>query len=198
MAKPFNLRDYIAQHPPKNGRFWTMAIDGRAGAGKTTLMRRLEAVHRSMYALKGDDYFEPFGDTLLGGYNEARFFSDVVSPLLYRDVPTPRRFEWTTRQWTLPIAAKIEDLFAIERCFVFDCAVDWDVRIWVDIDPVVALDRVLRRDAKEFTWAEAPAWYVDIWRQWQLREDAYIARLRPPELADVVVDGAKGFDGQIR
>ena len=59
--------------------------------------------------------------------------------------------------------------------------VPWDVRVWVDVDRELRLDRARAREggARWVCWSA----------NWMPREDAYVSEQQPSARADLVVDG---------
>jgi hypothetical protein len=76
------IQDLLARHEPTNDRFYTVAIDGRGGSGKSTLTNQLRDQMIGFTVMNGDDYFEPVVDDLVwGAFNDDRFIQDIINPL---------------------------------------------------------------------------------------------------------------------
>jgi hypothetical protein len=76
-----DLASAIRTDPPRNGAFYLVAVDGRGGAGKSTLATALLDSLPGFALIAGDDYFEPMDDPIgWGGFNEERFAVDVSGP----------------------------------------------------------------------------------------------------------------------
>lgn len=177
----------FAERTPHNGAFWTVAVDGRGGSGKSTLVDRLVESIPGLAVVHGDDYFEPGqDDTVWGAFNDSRFDGEVLSALRSGERVIGRRpFDFgQSRVVELP-SHRVEVGVIVDRCFAFDLDVPWDVRIWVETPREVCLHRGIRRDG--------PAWgdrALTAWSEvWQPTEDRYIAAIDPIGIADLVVDG---------
>ena len=88
-------QDFFATHQPKNGRFFTIAIDGRGGSGKSTFAELLKTKLPDFTVLNGDDYFEPIKDPIVWGeFNDERFTQDVLQPLKRGNAFVYRPYDW--------------------------------------------------------------------------------------------------------
>ena len=191
MIKRFE--EMVGQKSPKNGKFYTIAIDGRGGSGKTTLAKYMETFLPGFVFLNGDDYFEPANDGVAwGAFNEERFYSDVIRPIqtgVKNFIMHP--YDWHAIPHMRDISINISKGICLERSFSFEFKVDWDYKIWVETPKSICLERGLVREhmSKE---KSLKAWLV-----WQVREDIYINENRPQKTANVIIDGAKPFESQI-
>ena len=194
MSSPFDLQTFLQSHPPRNGRFHTVAVDGRGGSGKTDLGVLLSQLLPDYLMLNGDDYFEPLADELAwGDFNEPRFARDVVTPLMQGLTSLsyqPYDFALDALE---PVKEQHVDRgVVIERCFTFGMPIDWDLRIWVETPREVCLARGIARDHLPRDRV------IAVWTQlWQPREDHYIQAIRPGQSADLVVNGTRPFRDQI-
>jgi energy-coupling factor transporter ATP-binding protein EcfA2 len=195
MSDPFDVSAHLDAHAPNNSRYHVVAIDGRGGSGKTQLASHLAQLLPAFTVINGDDYFEPLRDELAwGDFNEERFHADVVLPLQQGE-PTLsyQPYDFARDALQDPHRLPLDGGLTVERCFTFGMPVAWDLRIWVETPRELCLQRGLARDL--ISQARAAA----VWeRLWQPREDAYIDTLRPQTLADVVLDGTRPFEGQLR
>ena len=197
MTGPFRLHDYFARHVPSNGRFYTVAIDGRAGTGKSSLSRYLAERYPTMVVFHGDDYNEARGSAWFGVPREAFLRTDVFEPLQRGHTFWPRHYDWRAATWTAPTEVVVSDMFCAEACLAFEYPLSWDVRLWVELGRADALARAVARETAEHGWETPPARYLDEWRQWQLQEDAYISRVDPLRRATTVLDGSLPWTEQI-
>lgn len=188
----FNLRNFLATHQPKNGRFFTIAIDGRGGSGKSTFAELLKAKLPDFVVLNGDDYFEPINDPIVWGeFNDERFIKDVIQPLKSGSSFIYRPYDWHTDPHITERNIEITKGFMLERCYAFQFDLDWDLKIWVKTPKDMCLERgIAREDMPEEK--SLPAWQV-----WQEREDEYIRGSKPQEKADIVIDGTKPFEERL-
>jgi predicted kinase len=158
-----------------------VAVDGCAGAGKTTLARRLAALLDAPIATTDD--FLSWTD--LDGW-WSRFERDILEPLLAR-----RDARYAVRDWqrdpegygvtgtkTTPCApvVLIEGVTSSRRAVTDRLA----FRVWVDAPEQVRRERNLSR---------ADYWH-DHWDAWLVRERAFFAADGTRDRADLLVDGA--------
>ena len=188
------LKKKIYKKPPKNGKYYVLAIDGRGGAGKTTLTDYLEKLLTDFSVLNGDEYFEPDDNTIaFGSFNEERFEKEVLSQL--RDGKsefTYRPYRWGEKEPMSNKDLKITEGIIIERSGSFAFDLDYDCRIWVETPAQLALQRGQERDEMPLeqgyrSWKEV----------WQPKEDAHFKKVKPLVTADLVIDGTKSFQQQV-
>ncbi len=188
------LKQRLTKRPPKNGKFYLIAIDGRGGSGKTELLKHIEALLPGFVMINGDDYFEPVEDSIAwGDFNDERFIKDVIEPLKAGEtVLRYRPYDWHAEPHISEKTLKITKGVCIERSFVFDFELDWDLKIWVEVLGDISRERGIARDDMPRERAEKQ------WREvWQPKEDAHIKKHNPMETADIVIDGTKPFDEQL-
>jgi uridine kinase len=186
------LRELIFRNPPKNGKFYLVAIDGRGGSGKTTLSNLLQDVLPEFVLLHGDDYFEPASDGIAWGYfNDKRFVEDVVKPLATGENFTYRPYDWHAEPHISSQKITVDQGLVLERGYSFDLPLNWDLKIWVETPREACLERGLEREHMEVEKSKK-AWAV-----WQKAEDVYIDKLKSQETADLVLYGTKPFSEQL-
>jgi uridine kinase len=187
-----SIQEFLATHHPKNGRFFTIAIDGRGGCGKSTLAELLKTKFPDFVVLNGDDYFEPIDDsTVWGEFNDDRFANDVIEPLKSGNSFIYRPYDWHADPHITERKLEITKGFILERCYSFQFDLDWDLKIWVETPKEVCLERGIVREMMPREKV-IPAWKV-----WQAKEDAYIRDFKPQEKADIVIDGTNPFEEQL-
>lgn len=186
------IEDFLAAHKPKNGRFFTIAIDGRGGSGKSTFAEMLKVKLPGFVILNGDDYFEPVNDPVVWGeFNDDRFVSDVIKPLKTGNDFTYRPYDWHADPHITEKGIQVSKGFCLERCYSFTFDLDWDLKIWVEAPKEVCLARGLVREKMPRERV------ISAWELWQRQENEYIRDFAPKEKADVVIDGTKPFEEQI-
>lgn len=187
------IRDILNRRPPHNGDFYTLAIDGRGGSGKSVLANYLAKLMPDFIVINGDDYFEPVRNKILwGDFNEARFNHDIIQPLKVGNSFTYRPYDWHVEPHVTERNISVAGGFCLERCFSFSLDLDWDLKLWVETPRALCLARGVARESLPKERAMAA------WRDvWQPREDEYINREHPNEVADVVIDGTTPFEEQI-
>jgi len=161
---------------PRAGRTRILAIDGRSGAGKTSLAEALRAeVGAPVVSLEflygGWDGLEDGIDLLV---------SEVLEPLAAGRVARVPRFDWVTREWTEPVTLEPPEMLIVEgvgagarRAAVYE-----SVLVWLEAPLFVRKKRALERDGNVF----APHW-----DQWAAQEEAMLAREQTSERADLTL-----------
>jgi uridine kinase len=184
----------IQQNPPKNGKFYIIAIDGRGGAGKTTLLKYIAKLLPNFIMLNGDDYFEPDDTTIAwGSFNDERFSKDVIAPLRNGEMTLNYRpYNWHAKPHISEKKITITKGICIERSFSFSFDVDWDLKIWVETPSDIALERGQVRD--EMPLEEGLKIWTEVWKP---KEDIHIKKINPLKTADIVIDGTKPFESQL-
>jgi uridine kinase len=159
-----------------------VAIDGRGGAGKTTLARKIARGAENVTIVCLDDFSSP---SVLG-WDQDRFRRQVLHPLLAGQPGRYQRWDWDTdkgAEWhDVPTGGTVvvEGVSSTRT----ELGNPWDLTIWVDAPEEVRLTRGIERDGEELR----PKW-VDVWIP---GENAYVAAQRPQERADLFVDGTAG------
>jgi len=158
-----------------------IGVDGRAGAGKSTLAHLIAAAVPAAVVVHVDDFAGPH----VPEWDWPRLQREVADPLLANRPARYRRWEWNRdepAEWhDVPpgIPVVIEGVSATRT----ELEIPWALRIWVDAPRAVRLQRAVERDGAEML----PHW-LDVWMP---SEEAYIARERPDERADLVVNGTE-------
>jgi len=161
---------------PQAGRTRVVAIDGRSGAGKTSLAARL----RSELGAPVVTLEELYGgwDGLERGID--LLVSEVLEPLSAGRAARVPRYDWVTDAWGTPWVLEPPEVLIVEgvgagarRTAVYESVV-----AWMEVPASVRKKRALDRDGETF----APYWDM-----WAAQEDAMLARERTPERADLVI-----------
>lgn len=189
-----DLKSKLFNRPPNNGDFYIVAIDGRGGAGKTTLAEYIGTLLSDFSVLNGDEYFEPDDNTIaFGSFNEDRFEKEVLyklkegkSDFIYYP------YRWGVKKPKSEKKLQIAEGIIVERSGSFAFDLDYDFKIWVETPAKLALQRGQERDEMPLeqgyrSWKEV----------WQPREDAHFKKVLPLENADLVIDGTKPFKEQL-
>ncbi len=161
-------------------RTFIVAIDGRSGAGKTTLAGKLEKELREEGIAVAAIEVESF----IGGWNglidgvEA-VAAQILEPVRSRGRATARMWDWNRGAWAeevrIPPSGPV-DVLILTGCGAASapCRPFVDLAVWVELDEKRRRERVARREGDPGRW----------WRMWAEQEDL-LPRSGEP---DVVVD----------
>jgi uridine kinase len=161
------------------GRTVFIGVDGRAGAGKTTLADAIAAAVPGAVVVHVDDFAGP----LVPEWDWPRFQEQVVAPLRAGRPARYQRWEWNRDEPAEWHEIPPGRLVVVEGVSSTRGEVDvpWALQIWVDAPREVRLRRAVERDG-----AGMLAHWLDVWMP---SEEAYIARERPQERVDLLVEG---------
>ena len=161
---------------PRAGGTRVVAIDGRSGAGKTSLAAALRDELRAPVVSLEDLY---------GGWDGLEHGIDllvaaVLEPLAAGRAARVPRYDWIAREWAEPRVIEPPDILIVEgvgagarRAAAFE-----SLLVWLEVPAPVRKRRALGRDGETF----APHW-----DQWAAEEDLMLARERTPDRADVIL-----------
>jgi anthranilate synthase component 1/para-aminobenzoate synthetase len=159
------------------------AIDGRSGAGKSSLAAVLQArlgTRAAVVALEdlygGWDGLERGVDLLV---------SEVLEPLSAGRAARVPRYDWGAGVWGEPWVLEPPEVLIVEGvgAGARRAAAYASVLIWMEEPASVRQRRALDRDGETF----APYWDM-----WAAQEDAMLAREHTPERADLVISTSDG------
>ncbi|MFC7327350.1 hypothetical protein [Marinactinospora rubrisoli] len=166
--------------PARAGRHRVLAIEGRSGAGKSWLANLL-AERLAAPLLRMDD-LHPGWDGLAAAAPLARRW--IIEPLLAGSTPRWRRYDWERGEpgaWEhTPVAGTL----LIEGCGsgAAELRAHLSLLIWVEAPADLRTARLAERpDA---------ALYSPYQEMWRRQEEAFYARHRVREHADVIVHNA--------
>ena len=169
----------LRSRSPNAMRTKIVAIDGRGGAGKSTLAERIASALGDAPIVQTDDFASwenPFDWW-------PQCIEQVLRPLSEGGRAVYRRNRFNTREHgeTVEIDGSPE-IVVLEGVSASRLAFDSYLafRIWVEAPAEIRLARGLERDGT----AIEPQW-----RKWMEQEDAWIASEHPMERADLVVSG---------
>lgn len=183
-----------------------MAIDGRTAAGKTTLGHELARilVDEGRVVLRGslDDFKRPWSERHLydrttgeGYYRNAYDFEAITTLLLEPAAPAgsgevalcsidPITQVNHSRD---RVAMPNDGVLIVDSVFAFRPELNdhWDLRIWVEIDAALSVQRGALRDAPREGAEAAEALHRD---RYGGAEAIYITEVDPLALADIIID----------
>jgi uridine kinase len=161
---------------PQAGATRVVAVDGRSGAGKTSLAAALRDELRAPVV--------PM-EELYGGWDGLEhgidlLVSAVLEPLAAGRAARVPRYDWVAGAWAEPTVLEPPDVLIVEgvgagarRAARFE-----SVLVWLEVAGPARKRRALDRDGATF----AP-----YWDRWAAQEDALIARDRTPDRADITL-----------
>lgn len=148
--------------PPRCGSTHIIAIDGRAGAGKTTLANELSlalSLHRKVTVIHLDEIYAGWDLALSDALTESLL--QILKSITAGNMVTFPIYDWAWEQFDSTREISPCDLIIFEgvgsaQRVVRDLAT---VTIWLDIDPQTGLERVLGRDGVAIK-AQMKLWQV--------------------------------------
>ncbi|MBM7787412.1 nucleoside/nucleotide kinase family protein [Tenggerimyces flavus] len=165
--------------PPRLGAVRLVCIDGRAGAGKSTLAGRLASFLGDAQIVHLDDLYEGWS-----GLPRVwdRLDSWVLQPLRANFRGRYQRYDWESGSYAEWHDVPVRPALIVEGVGSADRAIDHlsTLKMWVDAPLDVRYRRAIERDGEGFR---------PYWDAWAADEDLHFARERTAERADVVVDG---------
>lgn len=189
-----DIEEVISKISPKVGQTLFIAVDGHGGSGKSTLAKWLsekfqsEIIHTDDFASWDNPLnwwlnliskiFEPIknGTTSLSyqpsswweNHHPEQVKDQPVTPIMILEGVSSSRTEFAN--------------------FI-------SLRIFVDTPKEICLARGIARDASTGKSEEE---LRTMWEAWFAAEEIYMARDNPKEKADIVLDGTRPFNEQIR
>jgi uridine kinase len=172
----------------RNQRATTVvAIDGPAGAGKSTLAGRLEAALSRAgvptAVVRMDDLY-PGWDGLDDGV--PHLLRWVLEPLSRNQAPRYHRYDWPTGRFAEWKTVPTTQVLIVEGVGSGSSAAApyLDMLIWIEAPRTVRFDRGLERDGEA---------YRPMWERWALQEELMFAREHTRDRADVILDGTSAI-----
>jgi len=146
------------------------AIDGPAGAGKTTYAAQLEAelsVNATVKTIHMDDLYNGWDNALSNALSE--ILDRISTAHLAGRECVIKKFNWSTMQFDSEEIITPTDVLIIEGVGAAQQIVreSGAITYWLDIEPEIGLQRVLARDGA----------HIEVqMRQWQIDQDKHFAR----------------------
>jgi uridine kinase len=146
------------------------AIDGPAGAGKTTYAAKLEAelsVNASVKVIHMDDLYNGWENALSNALSE--ILDRISTAHLAGREFVIKKFNWSTMHFDSEERITPTDFLIIEGVGAAQQIVreSGAITYWFDIEPEIGLQRVLDRDGA----------HIEVqMRQWQIDQDKHFAR----------------------
>lgn len=146
------------------------AIDGPAGAGKTTYAAQLEAelsVNATVKTIHMDDLYNGWDNALSNALSE--ILDRISTAHLAGRECVIKKFNWSTMQFDSEEIITPTDFLIIEGVGAAQQIVreSGAITYWLDIEAEIGLQRVLARDGA----------HIEVqMRQWQIDQDKHFAR----------------------
>jgi uridine kinase len=175
---PDDLAAAVAASPARLGRSRLVCIDGRAGAGKTTLAGELATAYDGSAAIVHlEDLYEGWSGLPTVA---DRVRDEVLPPLADGRPASIRRWDWIAGRPGAPLAVPAADAVILEGVGSYARSYDEYVSlvVWVDAPDDVRKTRALDRDGDVF----AP-----YWDRWAADEELVHGREGTRERADLVI-----------
>jgi len=169
-------RTRLLEGPARAGKTRVIAIDGRSGAGKSSLA-----------ALLGDELGAPVValEDLYGGWDGLErgidlLVAKVLEPLRAGKAARVPRYDWVAREWGTPWVLEPPEVLIVEGAGAGArrAAAYASVLIWIEEPAPVRKKRALDRDGATF---------IPYWDMWAAQEEAMLAREHTAERADLVI-----------
>ncbi len=166
---------------PRCGNTHVIAIDGPAGAGKTTLSNELSlflSLHHKVEIIHLDEMYAGWDLALTETLTQS--LSKVLEAICVGNLATHPIYNWTLAQFDserriFPCDVLILEGVGSAQKLVREITT---ATIWLDIDPQTGLSRVLDRDGKEIE---------DQMNRWQIRETEHFRANSTRENADFIL-----------
>lgn len=162
--------------PPSCGPVRLIAVDGHAGAGKTTLAARLAEALGGAPVIHTDDlatHEEPFAWT-------TRLAEQVLAPFARGRGAVHAVYDWTARAFAGEREVPAAPVVLLEGVGTgrADLRPYLTLLLWLEVDPATARARGMRRDGAEL---------ARFWTGWTREEDAHFAADPSRPYADLLV-----------
>lgn len=163
---------------PSCGPVRLVAVDGPAGAGKTTFANRL-AAGLGCQVVHSDDFPVPWEEGPGAWFHALE--AQVLEPLRNGLRGGFRRYDWVRGTYAEEVAVPVAPVLVVEGVGTARASVAELLAyvVWVEAGETVRLRRVLERDGPELE---------PRWREWFKAEQAWFAADRTRERADLVVE----------
>ncbi|WP_353508681.1 hypothetical protein [Intrasporangium sp.] len=166
---------------PRCGDTTVVAIDGRSGAGKTTLALGVAADLRSYgtMAIVHMDHLYPGWDGL--AESSDLLATRILEPISRASTAAYARWDWKAGGWDGTTALEPTDFLVIDGSgsSVGPARPYTAVGVFVDADPMLRMSRGLARDGDT---------YRPHWQRWAAQEDTVFAADETRAHADLVID----------
>lgn len=148
---------------PTVGKTHIIAIDGPAGAGKTTLAMQISQALTSQFSVEVvhmDDLYNGWDDAL--GENLTELLSKIIEAQKNSQNYLLPHFDWVANKYANPRDLKPSQILILEgvgsaRAIVRERAT---TTIWIEVDRTIGIERVIARDGEEIE-SHMKQWLID-------------------------------------
>jgi uridine kinase len=143
------LFEEITKRLATAGKPLVISIDGRAGAGKTTLATVISETFLDCKIIHMDDLYRGWELTL--GENLTRELDSILSQLVESTSIKFKKFDWEQYELGREISFKIPKILLLEGVGAGQSATSKsvDIKVWVEVSAQIGLERVLKRDGSQ-------------------------------------------------
>lgn len=176
--------------PPITDRPFIVGIDGRSGAGKTTLVEQLAGVlerRHDVVVFHLEDLYPGWGGLARG---MGMYLHDVLEPLRRGEDAHWTAWDWLTDGPGTPRLTRAAEVVLVEGVGACHGAARelLNTSVWVELPETLRKKRALARDG---------ATYEKFWDVWAEQEDAYLAADPVWEQADILHPGPAPEDAAL-
>ncbi len=146
-----------------------VALDGRSGAGKTTLAGALAAALGGAPVVALEGLYGGWDGLRAGG---ARLVGDVLAPLAASGRASVPAYDWIAGRWGAPWVLSAPEVLLVDGvgCGTRAAAPFLALHVWLDLDEATRKRRALARDAGR---------YDPFWDRWAAQEQDYLRSEEP-------------------
>lgn len=175
-----DIEEFLTK-PPRCGEVHLIAIDGHAGAGKTTLANDLYlalCASHTVALIHMDEMYEGWEKGL--GKSLSSRLSDLLTDLSHGKPHRLPIYDWNQKAFNSVRVIAPVDILILEGVGSAQRVVREysSATIWLDIDPVTGLHRVLERDGEGIE---------PFMIQWQVDENEHYRQEKTRENADFIL-----------
>jgi uridine kinase len=171
-----------------------VGIDGRGGAGKSTVARELAGAVRGTRIVQFDDFYlrssqrrerRELGDAEIGGdFDWGRVRDQVLEPLRAGKPARYQRYDWVQDELAEWHVVDPGGVVIVEGNYSTrpELRPYYGLTLWVETPHELRLRRGLERDGEE----ARSSWL----NEWMPEEDRYLAAFQPLDHVDLLIDGS--------
>ncbi len=173
-----------------------IAIDGRGGAGKSSLAKYIKDEFPKFIIVEYDWFHNLYKESKSSiSYDSERLCRQIILPYLNNQCDLLyERYNWgyLAKEEDLNIPAKLkldsDNLLLIEGCMVFDDHLieHYDLKIWLNTSPEESFNRGTKRDIQEYKLDPEKVMFE--WNLWQSEETKILATQDRSCLADLIIN----------